>query len=134
MSVPPEDPFAPPPDDDPARRRPDGAGSQQPRGSIGPPPGYSSFPPPPKPERQFSVLWVVFGALTPVLLVLLALAGLAVILPVVLFGPVVAGALLIGRGGTPQWRGYGLGLLIGWGVLLVVGAGLCVAILGSGNF
>jgi hypothetical protein len=133
MSVPPEDPFAPPPDDDPARRRPDGAGSQQLPGSIGPPPGYSPFPAP-KQERQFSVLWVVFGALTPVLLVLLALAGLAVILPVVLFGPVVAGALLIGRGGTPQWRGYGLGLLIGWGVLLVVGAGLCVAILGSGNF
>ena len=133
MSLPPEDPFAPPPDDDPARRGPDGAGSQQPPGSIGPPPGYSPFPAP-KQERQFSVLWVVFGAVTPVLLVLLALAGLAVILPVVLFGPVVAGALLIGRGGTPQWRGYGLGLLIGWGVLLVVGAGLCVAILGSGNF
>lgn len=133
MSVPPDDPFAPPPDDDPSRRRPD-ADSQQPPGYGAPPPDSFAPFPPPKPERRFSVLWVVLGALTPVLLLLLSLAGLAVLLPVVLFGPVVGGAILIALGRTPQWRGYGLGLLIGWGILLVVGAGLCVAILANGNF
>jgi hypothetical protein len=77
------------------------------------------------------VLAVVMGVVVPVLLAAGALLGsrAGVLLPVLLFGPVAVGVYLVATGRTPRGRGFGLGLLIGWGALVVVAAGLCIAIL-----
>jgi hypothetical protein len=116
MTGPPDDdPFAPPPEGTPP---------------YGPPP--DDLGPPPRSERRFSVLAVVLGVVAPVLLLAVgALLGTiaGVLVPVLLLGSVVAGAVLVASGRTPRERGFGLGLLIGWSVLVVVAAGLCIAIL-----
>jgi hypothetical protein len=112
-----------PPDDDPFAPPPEGT----PEGML---PGYAG--PAPRPEPRFAVPATVLGVLTPLLLLVVGvrLGRLAaVIVPVVLFGPVVAGVLLVSLGRGRRWRGFGLGLLIGWGVLAVAAAGLCIAIL-----
>ena len=48
-----------------------------------------------------------------------------------LLGVLVTGIVLAASPGPPVRRGLGLGLVIGWGVTLIVAAGLCVAILSS---
>ena len=45
-----------------------------------------------------------------------------------LVAPVVVGGVLVGRG-SPQRRGLGLGLLIGWGLAVIVVGGACVALI-----
>jgi hypothetical protein len=116
MTGPPDDdPFAPPPEGTPPY-----------------PPSPDYLGPPPPSQRRFSVPAVVLGVLTPVLLLVVGvlLSAIAVaIFPVLLFGPLVAGAVLVGAGGNPQRRGFGLGLLIGWGALVVIAAGVCIALL-----
>jgi hypothetical protein len=56
-------------------------------------------------------------------------AGLAFL--AALLAPPVVGTVFAVRRGTPARRGLGLGVLIGWAALLVVGAGLCVALLAA---
>lgn len=104
---------------------------------------------PPGPERRFSTGAVVAGAAvgfvaTPAIGIgvialvsaldrlggaagsLVGLAGTAA-----LFGPLVAAIVLASGRGDPRRRGFGLGYAIGWAAFLVVGAGLCVALLSS---
>jgi hypothetical protein len=45
--------------------------------------------------------------------------------------PLVSGIVLAAAGRTPRLRGLGLGLAIGWGVWLVVAAGVCVAVVAA---
>ena len=47
-----------------------------------------------------------------------------------LVGALVVGAVLVGRG-SPQRRGFGLGMFVGWGLFVVVGAGACIALIAA---
>ena len=41
----------------------------------------------------------------------------------------VLGIVLASSPGSPQRRGIGLGLVIGWGLLLLLAGGLCIALI-----
>jgi len=131
--------WRPPPPGTP----PAGPPGQYPPGQY--PPGQ--YPPggPGKPNR-FSK-GGIFGGIGAALVLLLLAAGLGVgllsmatswgalsTLATVLssvfgFLPLIAGIVLLAAGKTPGRRGLGLGLMIGWALWLVVGAGACVALL-----
>jgi hypothetical protein len=108
---------------------------------TGQPPGqWGSWPQPPRPERRFGTGAVVGGAVLglvatvglPALLASLPGFGALLFFPAGL-APLVAGIVLAASSGPPQRRGLGLGLVIGWGATLVVGAGVCIALLASFN-
>jgi len=97
-------------------------------------------PAPPAPAaalrgRRYSAGWVWLGILAGLaglfaMLLLAQAAELALLaswLGLAIFVPLVVGIALLAVGGDPRRRGFGLGLMIGWGVLLLVGVGLYVA-------
>jgi hypothetical protein len=99
----------------------------------GPPPyGYYPAPPPqPEPGNNWHILWgAVTGFLATVVLPfasfgLAASTGISVFLMSFLLVPCVGFALLF----SATTRAWGTGLLIGWGISLLVAAGACVALL-----
>ena len=101
-----------------------------------------------RPPRRFATGAVVGGAVAGVVgtvLLPVALGALAAVTgPVaVVFGllavgsvvlPLILGIVLATASGTPQRRGFGLGLVIGWGLDLLLAGGLCIALIaGLGN-
>ena len=104
-----------------------------------------SYPPPgqERPPRRFATGAVVGGAVAgsvgtvalPVVLGLLASVAGPVAFVFGLFGLVsvvavlVLGIVLASTSGTPARRGFGLGLVIGWGLLLLLAGGLCIALI-----
>ena len=44
-------------------------------------------------------------------------------------GPLVLGIVLASRHGSATRRGFGLGLAIGWGCFVIIGGGLCLALI-----
>ena len=96
-----------------------------------------------RPPRRFATGAIVLGAVAgiagtialPVVLGLLAsvagpvafLFGIFGLLAVVL--PLIVGIVFASAEGTPQRRGFGLGLIIGWGLLLLLAGGLCIALI-----
>lgn len=117
---------------------------------IYPPPGSfpGPYPQPQPPPRRFSTGAVVGGiaAVLPINAVILGGIGLLVgrlggasdtigslspVLFLVGWGvPVAVGIVLTARGGSPRVRGFGLGLAVGWAVWLIIGAGVCVGLIG----
>ena len=102
-------------------------------------------PPGPAGPRRFGGGWVTLGVVagfvaTPLLLglavfvlnlVASASGGVPVwplVVMVALVGPLIAAIFLASKDSTPQRRGFALGCVIGWGVFLIIGAGVCVAI------
>lgn len=92
------------------------------------------------PGPRFAGSWIGFGVFlgffgTPLLTVLGTSLDVGGFAPAFLFagllGPLVAGLALLAFGRTPVRRGLGLGLTIGWGVVVVVGAGLCIALISA---
>lgn len=45
------------------------------------------------------------------------------------FLPVIAGIVLAVAGRGPSWRGFGLGLAIGWAIWVIVVGGACVGLI-----
>lgn len=102
--------------------------------------GAGAFPA--TPAKRFGAVAVVLGAVGGVFLTVGLAAVFAValnsfaspdvkpLLAVVLGAlvPLVLGLVLAIRRGSPNVRGAGLGLLIGWALTLIVGAGACVAL------
>ena len=96
-----------------------------------------------RPPRRFATGSVVLGAVAgvvgtlglPILLGLVAsvagpvafVFGLLGLLAVLL--PLILGIVLASTPGSPQRRGFGLGLVIGWGLLLLLAGGLCIALI-----
>lgn len=111
---------------------------------YGPPPGFGPPPPvPPGRPKRFSGAMVAVGVVSGMVLAV----GLPLLLLSVLAGigpdqaavgwtfvglgvlvPAVVGGVLVARG-SPERRGFGLGLLIGWATATLVGGGLCVALI-----
>ena len=95
------------------------------------------------PPRRFATGSVVLGTVAGVL----GTVGLPILLGLVasVAGPVgvvfgllgfvsvlvvlVLGIVLASTPGTPQRRGFGLGLVIGWGLLLLLLGGLCIVLI-----
>ena len=101
--------------------------------------GWGQWPPPPgPPERRFSKgavaggvpLGIVGTIGLPLLGIIVPRIGAVLFFPLLL-GMLVTGIVLAASPGPPVRRGLGLGLVIGWGLTLIVAAGLCVAILSS---
>lgn len=117
------------------------------------PPPYTGPPGPwqPPPPRRFSTgaIWGGIFLALPVMLVVGAVGigglrwtewlnevagplgslgplGLGLSLQVV---PLIVGVVLAAVPGTPTRRGLGLGLVIGWAVWSIVGAGVCVLLI-----
>lgn len=113
---------------------PPGAGP--PGGWGGPPPGPSPFPtpPPPRPVGKHLVLGALLGVAVAVVLPLgfgwldATIGGVG---SLVLLGLALALVLAVVLTALPRTRMLGAGMFIGFGVVLVAGAGLCVAILAS---
>jgi hypothetical protein len=111
---------------------------------YGPPPGYGPPPPvPPQRPKRFSgalvAVGVLVGMVVAVGLPLLLLAGIAGVGPdqawvgwaflgLGVLLPAAVGAVLVFRG-SPERRGFGLGLLLGWAGTTLVGGGICAAII-----
>ncbi|MBI4940609.1 MAG: hypothetical protein HY830_07680 [Actinobacteria bacterium] len=152
MSQPPSDEPTPPGPGSADWAQPSPGSPPLPPSGYGPPAGY--VPPaapagPPgaygKPKR-FSGGGIVLGILGSwailVLPTLVALGfsnvlsdvgvGGATVLVILLSGiaPLVVGAVLVGRG-SPMRRGVGLGMFIGWGLAIVIGAGACFALIAA---
>ena len=95
------------------------------------------------PPRRFATGSVVLGAVAGVVGTIglpLVLGGLAAVAgPVsVVFGllglvsilvVLVLGIVLASTPGSPQRRGFGLGLVIGWGLLVLLAGGLCIVLI-----
>ncbi len=126
-NVPPGYPYGPPPYGPPP---------------YGPPPGYA-YGPPPQPTPRISVGMVVLGAVVYMVTnlvigfvaVILAssatggganvmLIATAVVLAAIAFG--LGGPLLAAR--SPQRKGFGLGLMIGWALTSLFTVGICTGI------
>jgi len=105
---------------------------------VSQPPGEPPAEPPPPPFRQpphgsgpgpvrFAggavAGGVITGIVAPVLVAVLF--GLGLLLGL---GPLVLGIVLASRHGSPTRRGFGLGLAIGWGCFVIIGGGLCLAL------
>ena len=92
-------------------------------------------PPPPPPERGHTTALVAGAVLGAVLLVVSALLGLALMSStngaVFFVGPVLGLALPIVLMTRPATRWWGVGLLIGFFLALIVLGGACVALLSS---
>jgi hypothetical protein len=96
---------------------------------------WGQWPPPPRPPRTFAPRWVV-GGVAAGIAVTIGLPLVSVNVPGLgplgflgaLVVPLVVGVVLAATQGTPSRRGFGLGLLIGWGASFIVGAGLCVVL------
>ena len=98
-------------------------------------------PPPPRPPRRYAPKWIWVGAAAGILLTigfpLLGLAGwftdLGGVAPlgagVGLMIPLVIGIVLTAMEGSPARRGFGLGVIIGWGLAPIVFAGVCVLVI-----
>jgi len=96
-----------------------------------------------RPPRRFATGSVVLGAVVgvvgtvavPILLGLVAsVAGpvgiaFGLLVPVTVLVALVLGIVLASTPGSPQRRGFGLGLVIGWGLLLLLAGGLCIALI-----
>ena len=98
-------------------------------------------PPPPPPPRRFSTGWIWAGGGVGLVSTIgipflgLALAnvfdhgaftsasGLAA------FAPLVLGIVLTSMQGSAARRGFGLGLLIGWGLAPIIFAGVCILVI-----
>lgn len=100
--------------------------------------GWGQWQPPGPPERRFAKgavaggvpLGIVGTIGLPLLGVIVPRVGALLFFPLLL-GVLVTGIVLAASPGPPVRRGLGLGLVIGWGLTLIVAAGLCVAILSS---
>jgi hypothetical protein len=123
------------PDDDEAR--PPASTGSTPEGA-----GYRPMPPgfAPQERRRYPPAWVWLGILLgvaiPVAWVLLEvrtdLEASGGLFPLMLGAPLImSGILFAASGGHPRRAGLALGLLIGWGVMVLVGAGVCVALITS---
>ena len=92
-------------------------------------------PPPPPPERGHTTALVAGAVLGAVLLVVSALLGLALMSStngaVFFVGPVLGLALPLVLMTRPATRWWGVGLLIGFFLALIVLGGACVALLSS---
>lgn len=153
MSQPPSDEPTPPGQGSADWAQPSpGSPPPLPPSGYGPPAGYVPPPAaggPPGPSgrpKRFSGGGIVLGILGSwVILVLPTLVALgfsnvlsdvgvggAAVLVILLSGiaPLVVGAVLVGRG-SPMRRGVGLGMFIGWGLAIVIGAGACFALIAA---
>ncbi len=104
-----------------------------PPGPPPPPPSYPAMPPVsggPPPEKETWKLWVGIGLAVPYLLVIGVLTGLVgradagAATIVALIGFVAPIGLLF----PSRTVKFGLGLLIGYAALVVIGAGACIAL------
>jgi len=119
----------------------DEARTPAPTGSTPPEAGYRPMPssPAPRGQRRYATAWVWLGILlgvaVPVAGVLLEvrthLDASGGLLQSLLAAPLIVGGILFAFGADPRRAGLALGLLIGWGVMVVVGAGWCVAMVAS---
>jgi hypothetical protein len=102
----------------------------------GPPP-WGHYPPPPGGQPKRGRGWEIFGGvvvggIATVVLPLMSLAvvdqtGFGAIIVALLLVPILGLGLLFSASSRP----WGLGILIGWAVALIVVGGSCVAILAS---
>jgi len=107
-----------------------------------PPPPPPFPPPPPPPTRRYAGKWIWLGV--PVgIVVTIGLPALGVLLGsrveapevrsyaffVGLMVPLGLGITITSISETPARRGFGLGLIIGWGLAPIVFAGICTVIL-----
>jgi hypothetical protein len=56
---------------------------------------------------------------------------LALLLATLAFSPLIVGIIVALAAKRPRLRGFGLGLAIGWALWLIVGAGVCVALIAA---
>ena len=108
--------------------------TQPPQGPPGPP--WGGYPPPgPQPRRGRG--WEIFGGvvvggIATIVLPLMSLAvveqaGFGAIIVALLLVPILGVGLLFSDSSRP----WGVGILIGWAVALIVVGGSCVALLAS---
>jgi hypothetical protein len=98
----------------------------------------AGHPTPQPPGRRFAPGMVALGVLLAVVTPIAAIqvvqylgeGGLLLLVAAVL-APPVAGAVLVALPGSARRRGLGLGLLIGWGAVLVIAGGVCIALLAA---
>ena len=98
--------------------------------------GNDQWPGPP-PERgsvRGAGVFVGIAVVTPLFLVvsLTSLGVFAPVTPLMLLADPIVAAVLIARG-DPFWRGVGIGMFIGIGILLLL-AGACFAMLAGSDF
>ncbi|HYY10236.1 MAG TPA: hypothetical protein VE781_04815 [Kineosporiaceae bacterium] len=148
-----------PPEDHPEPRpeqQPEPRPEQQPEQPTprGPQPYQPPFLPPDRPKKRFDGGFVALGIVAgflgaPFLFFVVLTLGSTLgslgetgatvaelLLLAAVLGPLGLASTFVSRAGSPARRGFALGYLIGVAALLVVGAGLCVAVisqLGSGN-
>jgi hypothetical protein len=115
--------------------------TQPPTGPPQGPPPWGHYPPPPGPPpgsgRGMKIFGgVMIGGAAAILLPLMILAiasgmgiGIAEVIVSLLIVPIIGIGLLFGEPTRP----WGLGILIGWAVALIVVGGSCVAIIASLN-
>ncbi len=121
------------PEDDPDRVRPGQPPAPGP--AAGPAPAPAAGPGAARRFHQPSTwLGVLLGLIAaPVALLLGTSVDLGRLTTVLLLASLVApplvGGVLAAVGGNPRRRGLGLGLVMGWGLLMVIGGGLCIALL-----
>lgn len=112
--------------------------TQPPTGPPQGPPPWGHYPPPgsqPPRGRGWEIFaGVVIGGVAAVVVPILVLAaasgfgiGFAEIIVSIVLVPIVGVGLLFGTGSRP----WGIGILIGWAIALIVIGGSCVAILAS---
>jgi len=118
----------------------DEARPPEPAGSTPAEAGYRPMPASSVPRgRHYATAWVWLGILlgmaVPVAWVLLEvrtdLEASGGLFPIMLAAPLVMAGVLSAFGRDPRHAGLALGLLIGWGVMVVVGAGWCVTVVAS---
>ncbi len=132
-----EPPEGPPPE---PPGRPSGPPSEPPHQ----PPYQPAHQSPYQQHRRFAggsvVLGVVAGLFgTPLVVVAVGVlvsalaadvgAAAALLVLAAVFAPPVAAVVVASKQGTPERRGFALGYAIGWAAFVIVGAGVCVAIL-----
>lgn len=112
--------------------------TQPPTGPPQDPPPWGYYPSPePQPQPKRSRGWEIFagvvvGGIATVVLPLMSLVvveqvGLGAIIVALLLVPVLGLGLLF----SPSPRPWGIGILIGWAIALIVVGGSCVAIIAS---
>jgi len=113
--------------------------TQPPTGPPQGPPPWGHYPPPPGPPPKRGRGWeivggVVVGGILSIVLPLMSLAiadraGFGGFIVALLLVPAIGLGLLFSDSSRP----WGLGILIGWAVALIVVGGSCVAIIASLN-
>jgi hypothetical protein len=106
-----------------------------PGGPQQPPPPWGNYPAPPPQPPPPNDGWKIFcgaviGVVATIAVPFLALsvdpsAGVSLFLLSFIIVPTTSVGLII----APVTRAWGIGLLIGWAVSLIIGAGACVALL-----